>query len=92
MPTFQPPYADTVPPVLPKGSPEQDPLAYRLMRHYGPRARGRTVLRIGGTYGTYDEPSESLIDTATECYLGGHVYQISDDVAAALTAAGYAVE
>lgn len=62
------------------------------MRHFKARARGRTVLRIDGAYATYDDPAESLIDSATEVYLGGHVYTVDAATAAALTAAGYTVE
>lgn len=84
-PTFQPPTADTVPPFLPT---TEGP-ARRLFRHYKARARGRSVLRIAGAYLTVDTPGQAQIDTATEVYLGGHVYTVTDAVATALAAAGY---
>lgn len=63
--------------------------ARRLFARYGPMARGRTVLKIGGVYGTYDSPDQLTVASATEVYLGGHEFVVSDAVAAALTAAGY---
>lgn len=92
MPTFQPPTADTVSPVY-AGEPDPvrptHPLARRLFRHFKLRACGRTVLKIDGEYATYDNPLDTDVARASEVYLGGHVYSVSDDVAAALTAAGY---
>lgn len=61
----------------------------RLFSHFSPRARGRTVIRVAGVYQTVDFPSQALLDTASEVYLGGHVFEVTDTVAAALTAAGY---
>jgi hypothetical protein len=82
---FMPPVVFDNPTVLP----ETRGLPRLLFRHYRPRPRGRTVLKIGGTYRTVDTPYGDLVDTATEVYLGGHEYVVSDTVAAALTAAGY---
>lgn len=92
MPTFEPPYVDTVPPVYVGGQDRYRPvpaLSQRLMRHFKSRARGRTVLLIDGVYATYDTPSQDTINVATEVYQGGHVYTVTDAQAAALTAAGY---
>ena len=90
MPLFEPPVAMDLPSVAHPSEPTQTRLNFKLFRHFGVRGpRGRTVLKINGTYATYDYPPQSLIDTATEVYLGGHKYQVSDSVAAALTAAGY---
>ena len=47
------------------------------------------MLKIAGVYGTYYCPDTNLMATATEIYQGGHVYVVSSDTAAALTAAGY---
>lgn len=90
MPTFQPPYADTLPPTVP-GIPGNDPAAYRLLRHFKNRAHGQTVLLLDGAYVTLEHPSQNQLDAATEVYLGGHVYEVSDGVAASLTAAGFTV-
>jgi hypothetical protein len=89
MPTFQPPTIDAVPSVLPPGTLGQSATAYLLMRHYGLNPRGRTVLKIAGTYGTYDCPDANVVASATEVYQGGHEYVITTAQAAALTAAGY---
>lgn len=85
MPIFSPPTVNDLPPLLPSTR----GLQRRLMRHYAPRRRGRSVLRIAGVYSTVDTPSQTQIDTATEVYLGGHVYTVTDAVATALAAAGY---
>lgn len=88
MPTFQPPVAYDVPRVLPdsKGP------GYWLMRHYSPLPRGRTVLKAAdGTYTTVDNPTQLQVLAAAVAYLGGHVYEVTTEEAAALTAAGYTV-
>ena len=89
MPTFQPPSAETHPRVFPKGTPGQDPIAHDLMRHYHLVETGRSVLKIDGTYQTIDYPTQDQIDSATEVYLGGHIYEVSSATATALTTAGY---
>lgn len=88
-PTFHPPTADTLPPTV-KGLPGNG-AAYLLLRHFKSRARGRTVLKTAGVYATVDNPTQEQLDAATEVYLGGHVYTVSDAVATALAAAGYTV-
>lgn len=82
---FEPPVAYDVPRVLP----DTRRVPFLLMRHYSELPRGRTVLKIGGTYETVDNPEQDLLDSATEVYLGGHVYIVTDAVADALTVAGY---
>jgi hypothetical protein len=89
MPSFHPPTIEAVPSVLPPGTPGQPRTAYSLMRHYGLNPRGRTVLKIAGTYATYDCPDANLVASATEVYQGGHEYTITAAQATALTAAGY---
>lgn len=94
-PTFEPPVVDDGPRTTPwnqEAVPQDVWLTgNRLMRHYSKGRRGRSVLRIGGTYRTLDSPSQSDIDLATEVYMGGHVYTVTDAVADALRAAGYTV-
>lgn len=82
---FQPPVAFTQPRVLPR---TKGP-ARRLWSRYSARPVGRTVLKINGTYGVYDTPTIDQIASASEAYQGGHLYTVSDAVAAALTAAGF---
>lgn len=89
MPTFQPPTADHVPAV--SRARDADPRANALMRFYKNRARGLSVLKIGGVYQTIETPTQDQCDAATEVYLGGHVYTVSTDTATALEAAGYDV-
>jgi hypothetical protein len=85
MPVFQPPTAHDVPRVLP----ETRGVPFLLMRHYSELPRGRTVIKTGGVYRTLDNPEQSTLDVATEVYLGGHLYTVTQTVADALTAAGY---
>ncbi len=87
MPVFSPPTVDDVPRVLP----ESRGPGVLLMRHYRLLARGRTVIKLGGTYRTVDNPEQFTLDAATEVYLGGHIYTVTQAVADALTAAGYTV-
>lgn len=86
------PYLFTPPMVLdtPYVNEESPPLARRLFRHYGAMNRGRSVIRVGGVYQTVDSPDQLTLATATEVYLGGHEYIVSDAVGLALIAAGYA--
>jgi len=89
MPPFTPPVAHDRSPVYEGGNDRRYPvprLGQRLMAHYGGQPRGRTVLKIAGTYAAYDTPSAELVDTATEVYVGGHVYEVSDAVSADLNA------
>ena len=91
MSTFNPPAADLVSPIY-RGEDRYFPvprLATRLFRHYKRRARGQSVLKIDGTYATYTYPTTDQIASATEVYLGGHVYEVSSAIATALTNAGY---
>lgn len=96
MPTFSPPVAFDNPPIYTTGQDRLYPAlpfgpAQALMRHYGGQPRGRSVLKIDGTYRTVDVPTQAQIDAATEVYLGGHIYEVTSTVATALTAAGYTV-
>lgn len=59
------------------------------MKNYSALPCGRTVLKIGGSYATYDQPDALTVASATEVYLGGHIYEVSAAVATALTNAGY---
>jgi hypothetical protein len=49
------------------------------------------VLRTAGVYETVDCPTTTQIAAATEVYLGGHVYDVTEAVKDALVAAGYTV-
>lgn len=88
MPFFQPPHADHLPPTVP-GIPGNHSSAYLLLRHFKNRASGRTVLKVGGVYSTVEYPTQDQLNLATEVYLGGHVYEVSQSVADALEAAGF---
>lgn len=53
------------------------------------QARGVSLLRENGIYRQVEMPSAEEITAAERVYLGGHMYRISNDEAAELTAAGY---
>lgn len=69
----------------------------RLVRHGGTDPlfsrttieQGVSLLRVSGSYRQIEGPSPEDLAAATEVYLGGHEYHVSNDTAAALTAAGY---
>jgi len=60
------------------------PLFYRVEL-----SRGVSVLKVDGTYTDVRYPSQTELEEADAYYLGGHEYEVSDAVAAELTAAGY---
>lgn len=65
----------------------RDPLFGRMKFPVGP-----AVLKSsGGAYTAVETPTGQQIDEAAITYLGGYVYEITDEEAAALTAAGYEV-
>ena len=75
-----------VPPVALEHPVTNDPLFSRL------RIRsGLTVLKTGDSYRTVRDPSEEDIAAADIAYIGGRLYQIDADEAAALINAGYEV-
>jgi hypothetical protein len=83
-----------IPPVVadtPWVNTETPRLARRLFRHYGPLDRGRSVIKVGGSYRTVDSPDQLTLAAATEVYLGGHEYIVSEEVGNALLAAGYSL-
>lgn len=49
------------------------------------------MLKIGGVYASYDTPMSDLVESASEVYLGGHIHEVTDEVACALASAGYIV-
>lgn len=53
---------------------------------------GLTVLKsASGGYELVEDYSPEQLDAAVVAYIGGHVYEVSDDEANSLTAAGYEV-
>ena len=96
MPRFEPPVVYDRPPAYPRGTerlqcPPVDRTTNRFFSRFGGQPRGWTVLKTAGVYSTVDVPTQAQIDTASEVYLGGHVYEVSNVVAAALLDAGYTV-
>lgn len=85
MTTFQPPTVEDVPRVLP----DTRGAALLLMCHYSPLPRGRSVIWESGHFVTRDEPDSTGRVEGVDLFLGGHVYTISDAMAAVLTADGY---
>jgi len=51
--------------------------------------RGVSLLKESGVYRQTSEPLAEEIAAAEITYLGGHVYEVTAEEAAALTAAGY---
>jgi hypothetical protein len=59
------------------------------MRHYSLLHRGRSVVKLSGTWTTTDEPDSTGLTEGVDLFLGGHVYDITSAMATELTAAGY---
>lgn len=87
MPFFEPPIVYANPAVLPNTRGTQR----ALFKYYGPYPVGQSVIKVGGVYKTITSPDQLTLLTATEIYMGGHIYEISSATAAALVAAGYTV-
>ena len=86
--TFEPPIAYDLPPTLP------DPRPRYINAHArwkGGQRRGRTVLKIAGTYSLVDTPTVDQTNSADAVYMGGHIYTVDQTEADALSAAGYTV-
>ena len=90
MPTFQPPTDDFLSlwnfsVDLPRSPSVRR--AFHLFRHFESLPRGRNVYKLDT--GTYTENEPSDMATVVTTYYGGHVYDLSDQEASDLTAAGY---
>jgi len=88
MPTFFPPVSYT----LPQITADTRGVQYRLFRYYGGNPVGRSVVLVSGHYVTIDYPSQETLASLTigqDYFLGGHYYDVTAAVAAALTADGY---
>lgn len=70
-------------------APGMDEVSRRLFGHFAAHRRGYTVRKVGDTYIQGTEVYSDDQNSADVLYLGGHTYEVSDDEAAALTAAGY---
>lgn len=70
---------------------EEGPIGGHRLFYFYKMLKGISVLKIDGQYVEYRDPSQDDIALATEVYLGGHEYPVSDAIAAALIAAGYEV-
>lgn len=75
-----------IPPTVSEG-----PIGGHRLFYFYEMDRGVSVLKINGQYVEIREPSQDEEALATEFYLGGHEYPVSDEVAAELIAAGYRV-
>lgn len=61
-----------------------EPTAARTRLHVGV-----SLLRVGGHFRQVRCPSAEEIESSDRTYLGGRVYEITDDEAAELASAGY---
>ena len=70
---------------------EEGPIGGHRLFYFYKMLKSISVLKIDGQYVEIREPSQDEIALATEVYIGGHEYPVSDAVAAELIAAGYQV-
>lgn len=75
-----------IPPTVSEG-----PIGGHRLFYFYEMDRGVSVLKIDGQYVEIRTPSQDDEALATEVYIGGHEYLVSDEVAAELTAAGFDV-
>jgi hypothetical protein len=75
-----------IPPTVDEG-----PIGGHRLFYYYKMSKGISVLKIDGQYVQIREPSQDEEALATEFYLGGHEYPVSDAIAAELIAAGFRV-
>lgn len=83
MPTFTPRQYDQ--PIASKVTKPDDNLWVRMKV-----AHSYALLKNDGFYREVVNPTNEEIAAADIAYLGGHIYQVTSDEAAALNAAGYA--
>ena len=69
----------------------ESPIGGHRLFQFFKRLDSVSVLKIDGEYVEIRDPSQDEEALATEVYIGGHEYIVSDEVGAALTAAGYEV-
>jgi hypothetical protein len=60
-----------------------------IARITGPLPTGQTVYKVGATWYMAQSPSQDTLDTATYVFIGGHVYDIADDIHTEIVAAGF---
>jgi hypothetical protein len=85
---FNPPTTFDNPSILP----DTTGVPFLLFRHYNGRERGRSVVKISGVYTTVDYADQLVyegLEESVDYFLGGHVYEVTDEIAAALIADGY---
>lgn len=70
---------------------EEGPIGGHRLFYFYKMLKSISVLKIDGQYVEIREPSQDEIALATEVYIGGHEYPVSDAIAAELIAAGYEV-
>jgi hypothetical protein len=75
-----------IPPTVSEG-----PIGGHRLFYFYEMDRGESVLKIDGQYVQIRTPSQDEIELATEVYIGGHEYPVSDEIAAELIADGFRV-
>jgi len=92
--TFVPPIDQNGPRKLPEHARRRagvSRMANDLAGFYG-TSRSMSVLKIDGVYRTIEGPDMDQINAASEYYAGGHVHEVTAQVAELLEAAGYEVQ
>lgn len=59
-----------------------------VLRIVSPMKVGVTLIKSDGVWSCVRTPSQSVLDAAEHYFLGGHVYDISDDLWAEIQASG----
>jgi hypothetical protein len=69
---------------------DEGPAGFGLFFRYKHK-RGKSVLKIGGTYRVIRVPSTDQVNSASEYYAGGHEYEVSEAVKSSLIAANIGI-
>lgn len=69
---------------------KEGPTGFSRLDQFYTYDKGVSVLKINGVYIEKRYPISNELAEADVAYVGGHVYTVTDDEAADLTAAGYA--
>jgi hypothetical protein len=70
---------------------EEGPTGEHRLFYFYKLRRGLSVVKSGGSYYTTRYPTEDVINAAQEFYSGGHKYEVTAAVKAALIAGGIGV-
>lgn len=67
----------------------EGPIGHQRLFQFYKQPRGITVVYDAGEFSEVRYPSEDLLNAVDSYWIGGNEYEVSDEMAALMTAAGY---